>query len=245
MDEVKEYVTWRSLPRDLALRVKKYYSHYYTRRPAFDEVSLLDGLPPSLNTEVTKYVLKETLGRLPLFAQQLDHDFQLEVFPLIKPVSYAKNEVIFKRGEPSRDLLFLLSGEVEVLDPMTVHAHAHAHAHAHGTSPPLPLVRRGRRPRPHDRSGHGQDHPDRGDRHLRHRPAQARECLVCMCMCMPRSPRPRRSPSPPPTRRGACVLTAHPTSIPDDVHVARGQRMHMRMPSVRRACTCTLPQAPL
>ena len=54
-DAVKEYVAWRSLPRDLALRVKKHYSFHYTRRPAFDEVELLDGLSPSLRAEVTRY----------------------------------------------------------------------------------------------------------------------------------------------------------------------------------------------
>ena len=63
-------------------------------------------------------MLKETLGKLPLFAQQLDPDFQMEVFPLIKPVSYAKHEVVFQRGEPSRDLIFLLKGEVSVLSPL-------------------------------------------------------------------------------------------------------------------------------
>ncbi len=117
-DAVKEYVAWRALPRDLALRVKKHYSFYYTRRAAFDEVELLEGLSPSLRSEVTRFVLKETLGKLPLFAQQLDPEFQMEVFPLIKPVSYAKHEVVFQRGEPSRDLIFLLKGEVSVLSPL-------------------------------------------------------------------------------------------------------------------------------
>jgi len=42
----------------------------------------------------------------------------MEVFPLIKPVSHAKHEVVFQRGEPSRDLIFLLKGEVSVLSPL-------------------------------------------------------------------------------------------------------------------------------
>lgn len=120
-DAVKEYVAWRGLPRDLSLRVKKHYSFYYTRRAAFDEVELLEGLSPSLRSEVTRFVLKETLGKLPLFAQQLDPEFQMEVFPLIKPVSYAKGEVVFSRGDPSRDLIFLLAGEVSVHSPLDGH----------------------------------------------------------------------------------------------------------------------------
>jgi CRP-like cAMP-binding protein len=120
-DAVKEYVAFRGLPRDLSLRVKKHYSFYYSRRAAFDEVELLEGLSPSLRSEVTRFVLKETLGKLPLFAQQLDPEFQMEVFPHIKPVSYAIGEVVFSRGDPSRDLIFLLKGEVSVHSPLDGH----------------------------------------------------------------------------------------------------------------------------
>ena len=120
LDAVKEYAKFRRLPRDLATRVKKHYSFYFTQRSGFDEVELLGGLPPSLGSEVTKYVLRETLGRLPLFGKVvLDPEFQAELFPLIKPVSYQPGEIIFKRGEPSLDLIFLLAGEVNVLSPLT------------------------------------------------------------------------------------------------------------------------------
>jgi CRP-like cAMP-binding protein len=54
-----------------------------------------------------------TLGNLPLF-KDLTPEFQMDVFPLIRNVSYVKGEVVFKRGEPSRALFFLLSGEVLV-----------------------------------------------------------------------------------------------------------------------------------
>jgi CRP-like cAMP-binding protein len=70
---------------------------------------------------VTRYVLKDTLGRIPLFqGQWLDPEFQSDLFPLIKPVSYQPGEVILKRGEPSLELLFLLSGEVSVLSAYTI-----------------------------------------------------------------------------------------------------------------------------
>jgi len=110
---VKEYVTWRSLPRGLAVRFKKHYKFYYQKKSAFDELALLDGLSPSLRNEVTSFVLRMTLGNLPLF-KDLTPEFQMDVFPLIRNVSYVKGEVVFKRGESSRALFFLLSGEVLV-----------------------------------------------------------------------------------------------------------------------------------
>ncbi|KOO24404.1 voltage-gated ion channel superfamily [Chrysochromulina tobinii] len=46
--------------------------------------------------------------------------FQMEVFALIRNVSYVKGEVVFKRGEPSRAIMFLSSGEVVVYSPASV-----------------------------------------------------------------------------------------------------------------------------
>ncbi|KOO26352.1 cyclic nucleotide-binding protein [Chrysochromulina tobinii] len=103
-DQVKE---------GLAVRFKKHYKFYYQKKSAFDELALLDGLSPSLRNEVTSFVLRMTLGNLPLF-KDLTPEFQMDVFPLIRNVSYVKGEVVFKRGEPSRALFFLLSGEVLV-----------------------------------------------------------------------------------------------------------------------------------
>ena len=115
VDAVKQYVQWRALPRALATRVKKHYKYYYEERAPFDEMHLLDGCPPSLRSELMRFVLRETLGKLPLFRDVIDPEFQSELFPIIKPVSFAPSETIFCKGEPSRELLFLLEGEVDVL----------------------------------------------------------------------------------------------------------------------------------
>jgi CRP-like cAMP-binding protein len=115
LDSAKEYVAFRGLPKALAVRVKKHFSYFYAGHAGFDEVELLSGLSPSLRSEVTRYVLKETLGRIPLFVQTLDPEFQLEVFPYITPVSYSAGDVIFRKGETSRDLMFLLVGDISIL----------------------------------------------------------------------------------------------------------------------------------
>ena len=117
-DAVKEYVEWRKLPRELSHRVKGYYNFFFTRRTAFDEVELLGGLSPSLRADVTKFVLRQTLGRVPLFSSQLDPEFQMQVLQYIKPASHARHETIFHRGDVSRELVFLLKGEVSVHSPI-------------------------------------------------------------------------------------------------------------------------------
>lgn len=112
MDEVKEYMRWRKLPRDLVLRLRRYYSYYYSRKTVFNEDDILRGLTPALRFEVVQHSLKETIGRIPLFAKTLDPLFQIEVFPLFKPLSAAPRELIFRKGDLSHDLYFLLKGQV-------------------------------------------------------------------------------------------------------------------------------------
>ena len=115
MDEVKEYMRWRNLPRDLVMRMRKHYTYYYQRKTAFDEQAILGALTPGLRFEVVSHTLKETIGKIPLFAEQLDPLFQMEIFPLLTPVSAAPKETIFAKGDASQALFFLIKGQVEVI----------------------------------------------------------------------------------------------------------------------------------
>ena len=118
VDAMKEYIEWRGIPKPLGVRIRKHAQFYYQKNAAFDEVELIQELPPSLRAEVTRFVLRETLGRLPLFTELLDTDFQLEVFPHIKPIAFVRREIIFRKGEIARELMFLLDGEVHILSPV-------------------------------------------------------------------------------------------------------------------------------
>ena len=116
MDSVKEYVTWRRMPNDLRIRVRRYYAHYFAEQPGFDERDILEGLSHALRAEVTRDILKDTLGKLRLFTHRLPPDFQAAIYPKLKPlVVEGDGEVIFERGSFAHDLAFLVDGEVGVM----------------------------------------------------------------------------------------------------------------------------------
>jgi len=117
LDSVKEYIFLRGLPRDLSLRMRTHFKYYYEQTPALDEAQLLSECPPGLRSEVERFITRKTLGQVPLL-QSLDPDFQSELFPFIKPVSYAAGTKIFTKGEASRDLIFLVEGVVNVMSAM-------------------------------------------------------------------------------------------------------------------------------
>jgi len=116
MDAVKDYVAWRNMPPVLAQRIKTYFTYFYTTRPAsIDEREILEMLTPALRKEATMRVLSETIGKVPALQRVLTKEVQMEVFPLLKPCLYAAGEVVYKRGDPSDALLFLLEGQVAML----------------------------------------------------------------------------------------------------------------------------------
>jgi len=117
IDAIKDYIQWRQLPRDLGLRVKRYYAHFYSKRSVFDETRILSNLNAQLQGEVHRVIISDTLGRLPLFAQRgvLSPAFQSAIFPLLRPLSFVAGEPLFTKGDASHDLFFLLEGEVDVM----------------------------------------------------------------------------------------------------------------------------------
>ena len=114
LDAVKEYLQWRGIPKELSLRIKRYYEYFYTQQAVFDEKAILSNLSPDLHSETVRCILRETLEHIPLF-ERLNPDFQIAVFPHLKPLSVSKGEVIYARGSVSATLYFLIKGEVAVM----------------------------------------------------------------------------------------------------------------------------------
>ena len=114
MDAVKEWMTSRGFPHKLFVRVRKYFEFYYTRKSAFDEEDIISKLTPALYAEVTRILLRESLGHFPLFAV-LGLEFQQAIYPRLKPVAYANMDILYHKGEESSDMFFLRKGAVDVL----------------------------------------------------------------------------------------------------------------------------------
>jgi len=115
MDEIKEYMRWRKLPRDLVVRMRRYYTYFYQKKTAFDEKTILGNLTPTLRLEVVEHTLKESVGKISLFSNKVNPAFQMQVFPLLTPLHAGAKEVIFTKGSASQALYFLIKGQVEVV----------------------------------------------------------------------------------------------------------------------------------
>ena len=125
MDLVKEYLRWRGTPRELSIRIKRYYEFFYAKDAShLDEASILQGLSPQLNAELVQSITRQTLGCLPLFAK-LSPEFQAIIFPTTKPLSYTTGEVIYASGSVANDLLFLVEGAVDFISGESTHTNSY------------------------------------------------------------------------------------------------------------------------
>ena len=114
MQAVKEYLEWRELPKDLVIRIRRYYEHYYTKRAIFNETEILSDLSPELKSEAVQQILSGLMGKLPLF-NKLSLDFKRALFPLLTPMPLAEDETIYRKGEASTDIYFLITGSVSAM----------------------------------------------------------------------------------------------------------------------------------
>ena len=74
-------------------------------------------MTPKLRFEVTQFLVRETVGSIPLF-NRLGSAFQAEVYPRLKPLSAGPKEVILTKGEVPERFYFLIKGEIDVLSPI-------------------------------------------------------------------------------------------------------------------------------
>ena len=118
MDEIKEYMRWRKLPRELMVRMRKYYENYYDTCTAFDEHAILGNLTPSMRLEVVEHILKDTIGKIPLFARTLDRQMQVDVFALCKPLFAVAKDIIYTRGDLPLGVYILTKGQAEAVSSM-------------------------------------------------------------------------------------------------------------------------------
>lgn len=116
LGEFKAFTRWHKMPPELAARVRKYGETLYQRRSAMDEEAIINGLAPSLKTEVVRHLLRKTVARIPMFSEEYceyaSGAFQLELHPFLKPVVYENGETVIGKHAHGDGLYFLDKGTI-------------------------------------------------------------------------------------------------------------------------------------
>ena len=84
MGEIKAYMDVRKVPAHLRLEIQEYFRHYYSKRTALEEASILDMLTPQLKDKMRNFLVKDTLDTIGFF-KTLDNNAITLLLAALKP----------------------------------------------------------------------------------------------------------------------------------------------------------------
>lgn len=114
MEKLTAFMNYRNIPPRLQKRIRDYYAYLWEKRMSFEESTAVAALPPSLQTDVSLFLKRDIIEKVPLF-QGASDEFIREIALQMTPVVFTPGDYIYKAGESGRDMYFITQGTVEVL----------------------------------------------------------------------------------------------------------------------------------
>jgi voltage-gated potassium channel len=114
MERLTAFMNYRNIPPRLQKRLRDYYAYLWEKRMSFDESNIISALPPSLRTEVSLFLKRDIIEKVPLF-QGASDEFIREIALQMTPVIFTPGDYVYKAGEWGRDMYFITQGTVEVV----------------------------------------------------------------------------------------------------------------------------------
>jgi len=109
---IDRFVRMRRIPRALASQVRAFYAYRMERETQMEENDILMGLTDSLRSQLTLYVYKDLLEKIPFFKGK-GASFITAIVPHLHPVYASPGDVIVFQGEEGHEMYFLLEGKLE------------------------------------------------------------------------------------------------------------------------------------
>src|SRR5574341_97399 len=114
MERLTAFMNYRNIPPRLQKRLRDYYAYLWEKRMSFDESNVVSALPPSLRTEVSLFLKRDIIEKVPLF-QGASDEFIREIALQMTPVIFTPGDYVYKAGESGRDMYFITQGTVEIV----------------------------------------------------------------------------------------------------------------------------------
>ena len=114
MEKLGAFMRSRELPPAMQRRIRDYYGYVWEHRLGYDETSIVQGLPPGLLIEVSLYLKRDIIQKVPFFKGAGDELIK-EIALVMQPVVYTPGDLVFGAGDPGADMFFISRGHCEVI----------------------------------------------------------------------------------------------------------------------------------
>jgi voltage-gated potassium channel len=114
MQKLTAFMSYRGIPDRLRRRIRDYHTYIWGQRLGYDESTILDGLPPSLLTEVSLFLKRDIIHKVPFFKEAND-DLIREIALEMRPLVFMPGDIVFREGDQGKGMYFISRGRLEVL----------------------------------------------------------------------------------------------------------------------------------
>jgi voltage-gated potassium channel len=114
MDRLTAFVSYHRVPRRLRNNLVAYFQHIWKHRMGYEESELLDQLPHSLKLDVSLFLKREILEKVPLFRNTSDRFLQAIALAL-KPTVALPGDAVVTSGDEANGMYFVSHGKLRVV----------------------------------------------------------------------------------------------------------------------------------
>jgi voltage-gated potassium channel len=113
IEALKAFSNFRKIPIGLQNKIRDYYAYIWRKRLGYDESVFIARLPAGLQNEVSVFLKREMLEKIPLF-KEIDDNFLKEMSFHLRPVVFTPGEFVFRKGDKGNEMYFVIHGRLEV-----------------------------------------------------------------------------------------------------------------------------------
>ena len=114
IESLKAFSNFRNIPLGLQKKIRDYYVYIWKKRLGYDESAFISQLPVGLQSEVSLFLKRDILNKIPLF-KGIDDRFLREMSLHLRPMVYTPGEYVFREGDKGDEMFFVIQGKLEVI----------------------------------------------------------------------------------------------------------------------------------
>lgn len=114
VERMTAFMRYRQIPPRLQQRILDYYEYLWEKRLGYDESTAIAGLPPTLRTEVSLFLNRDIIQKVPLF-RAASEDFVRDIALEMRPVVFLPGDYVIRAGDDGDEMYFISQGAVEVV----------------------------------------------------------------------------------------------------------------------------------
>lgn len=114
LDNLKQYMGYRRVGKDLQDRVIKWFDYLWTNNHSLNEEKILQSLPDKLQAEIAIHVHFETLRQVKIF-EECEAGLLEELVLKLKPQVFSPGDYICRKGDIGKEMYIIKHGRLEVV----------------------------------------------------------------------------------------------------------------------------------